>query len=144
MSRKIIALTFMILALILGVVFFKQIRFPASLEGYFRPEYYNQFGPMAICVELLVSGLYLFISHRKANFALALFGFTVFLDIFFNAIGFISSLVPLYATTLFAFSAVMALWLAFTNTFNLGRISLWAALGSFILGNAIELFFNYW
>jgi len=127
----------------LGIIFFYKISFPNGLEGYFKGEYYNQLGPLAISIELLIAGIYLFIKHSKANFTLALYGFTALLDPIFNLTGLFTSLVPLYATILFIFCAVIALWLAFSNTFKMGRVSLFGALSSFILGNAVELFFNY-
>jgi len=142
-KRKIIALAFIITALVLGTIFFSEIVFPQGLEGYFRTSYYSQFGPLAICVELLIAGFYLFTGHPKTNFTMALFAFTAFLDLFFNLIGLFITLVPIYAMVIFLCCAVLALWLAFSNAFNTGRISIAAAIGSFILGNAVELFFNY-
>jgi len=143
-TRKILASIFIILALILGVVFFLDIEFPIGLKAYFKKEYYNQFGPLAISIELLIAGIYLFIKDDKTNFALALFGFTVLLDSFFTLFGLFSSMIPIYAMVLFSCCAILALWLAFSDTFKLGRISFIGALISFILGNVIELFFNYW
>lgn len=143
-TRKILALVFMILALTLGVIFFVEIEFPIGLEAYLKKDYYSQFGPLAISIELLIAGLYLFKRHAKANFALALFGFTVLSDSIFNLLGFFSNSLPIYATVLFTCCALLSLWLAFTDTFKLGRISLIGALISFILGNAVELFFNNW
>lgn len=143
LKRKIIASAFIIIALVLGAIFFSEISFPKGLEGYFKTEYYGQFGPLAICVELLIAGFYLFTAHPKTNFTMALFAFTVLSDLFFNIIGLITTLLPIYALVIFLCCAVFALWLAFTNAFSLGRISLVGAIGSFILGNAVELFFNY-
>ena len=54
--RKYIALIFMLIALVLGIIFFLDIRFPTGLEHYFKASYYNQFGPIAICIELLIAG----------------------------------------------------------------------------------------
>ncbi len=143
-TRKIIASLFIILALTLGVIFYFDIEFPKGLEAYFTKAYYSQFGPLAICVELLFAGMYLFKRHEKANFTLALFGFTVLLDAIFNVLGLFSSTLPIYAMVLFICCALVSLWLAFTDTFKLGRISIIGALFSFILGNAVELFFNNW
>ncbi len=143
-SIKIIASIFIILALAYGVVSFLKIEFPVGLEAYFTKEYYSQFGPLAICVELLIAGIYLFNRNTKTNFALALFGFTVLLDIIFNVLGLFSSLLPIYAIVPFLGCALLSLWLAFTNTFKLGRISVIGALISFVLGNVVELFFNNW
>ncbi len=142
-TRKLIATLFVLIAIVLGAILFSKIAFPDTLDGYFKKAYYNQFGPMAISVELLIAGIYLFRGHPKTNFVLALFAFTALLDPFFNLIGLFTSQVPFYAMVLFVICALVALWLAFSNAFQLGRISFFAALGSFILGNAVELFFNY-
>jgi hypothetical protein len=141
--RKIIASIFIGIALVLGIIFFRDIKFPAGIEGYFSLDYYNQFGPLAICVELLIAGFHLFFHHTKANFTLALFAFTALLDPIFNFLGLFASLVPMYATVLFSCCAIVSLWLAFTDTFGLGRISFLGAVISFLLGNAVELFFNF-
>ena len=141
--RKVIAFVFIGIALVLGITFFLAIKFPIGIEGYFNLDFYNQFGPLAISVELLIAGIYLFFRHPKTNFTLALFAFTALLDPIFDFFGLFTSLVPVYATVLFISCAILSLWLAFTNTFNLGRISFLGALISFLLGNAIELFFNY-
>lgn len=144
MKRRItVAILFMTIAIVLAVVYYSQIVTPDSLEAYFKADYFNQLGPIAICVELFIAGYYLFIKHAKANFALALFGFTALLDPFFNFMGLFSSSIPVLGMIIFGCCALLSLWLAFTDTFGLGRISLLGALGSFILGNAVELFFNY-
>lgn len=143
MIRRSIAIIFIGIAIVLGVIFFQQIVTPAGLEVYFKWEYYNQFGPLAICVELLIAGYYLLTSHSKANFTLALFGFTALLDPIFSAFGLFSSQIPMYAILLFIVCALVALWISFSNAFGLGRISFLGAFGSFLLGTAIELFFNY-
>ena len=142
-TRKIIATIFIIMAIVLGVIFYIKIDFPMGLEAYFKKEYYSQFGPLAICIELLIAGFYLFTKHPKSNFTLALFGFTALLDPIFNTIGLFTSRVPTYAMVLFVIWALLALWLAFSNTFKLGRISLIGVIVSFILGITVELFFNY-
>ncbi len=142
-TRKIIATIFIIMAIVLGVIFYTKIDFPMGLEAYFKKEYYSQFGPLAICIELLIAGFYLFIKHPKSNFTLALFGFTALLDPIFNTIGLFTSSVTTYAMVLFVICALLALWLAFSNTFKLGRISLIGVIVSFILSITVELFFNY-
>ncbi len=143
-KRQILAVIFILTGLILGAIFFEQIDPGPELGKYFEKSFYNQFGPIAICVELLVAGIHLFIKHSKANFTLALFGFTAILDPVLNLTGLFDTNVPLYGTIIFIVFAVPAFWVSFTNTFNLGRISFPAAFGSFILGVLIELFFNYW
>jgi len=141
--HKIIASIFVIIALALGIVFSFEIRFPDQPGGYFASGYYNQFGPLALAIELFIAGIYLYMTHKKANFTLALFGFTAILDPIFNYTGILSSLVPTFATVIFLLCAIVALWLAFTDTFNLGKISATGAVVSFVLGTAFELFFYY-
>jgi hypothetical protein len=142
-SRKIVAIVFITTALILGTVFYLKIEFPVGPEGYFKGSFYRQFGPLAISIELFIAGIYLFIKHSKTNFALALFGFTALLDPIFSLVNLFSSLVPVYAMILFTCCAIVSLWLAFSNTYELGRISFLGALFSFLGGSAIELYFNY-
>lgn len=142
-KRKIISLLLLIIGLALSVAFIAKIEFPQGFEAYFKREYYNQFGPLAISVELLIASYYLFIGHKKTNFTLALFGFTALLDPVFNQIGLFNSIVPLYGTIVLSICALLCLWLAFNNTFKLKRLSHIAAILSVVLGVFIELFFNY-
>lgn len=142
-KRKIISLLLLIIGLVLSVAFIMKIEFPQGFEAYFKREYYNQFGPLAISVELLIASYYLFIKHKKTNFTLALFGFTALLDPFFDQIGLFNSIVPLYGTIMLSICGLLCLWLAFSNTFKLKRLSLLAAIISVVLGVFVELFFNY-
>ena len=64
-TRKIIALVFLTIAIVLGIIFYSKIAFPQDLQGYFETEYLNQFGPLAISIELFVAGIYLFIKHPQ-------------------------------------------------------------------------------
>ncbi len=141
--RKGIAVLFIIISLVLGLIFHSKIELPVVISAYFRIGTYNQFGPLAISIELLAAGINLFIGHKKANFVLALFGFTALLDPIFNFVGIFSSTMPLYGTIIFAVCALVALWVALSNAFETGRISKINLFGSLILGIAIELFFNY-
>lgn len=142
-KRKIISLLLLIIGLALSIAFITKIEFPQGFEAYFKREYYNQFGPLAISVELLIASYYLFISHKKTNFTLALFGFTALLDPFFNQIGLFNSIVPLYGTIVLSVCALLCLWMAFANIFKLKRLSHIATILSVVLGVLIELFFNY-
>ncbi|WP_191859237.1 hypothetical protein [Hanstruepera ponticola] len=143
MKKRTIALLLLIIGLALSIAFIMKIEFPQGFELYFKRAYYNQYGPLAISVELLFASYYLFIGHKKTNFTLALFGFTALLDPFFNQIGLFNSIVPLYGTIILAICAVLCLWLAFSNPFKLKRLSHLAAILSVVLGVFIELFFNY-
>jgi hypothetical protein len=142
-KRKTIALLLLIIGIALSIAFIMKIEFPQGFEAYFKREYYNQFGPLAISVELLIASYYLFIGHKKTNFTLALFGFTALLDPFFNQIGLFNSIVPLFGTIILSICALFCLWLAFTNTYKLKRLSNLAAFFSVVLGVFVELFFNY-
>ncbi|MAU16011.1 MAG: hypothetical protein CMH46_10795 [Muricauda sp.] len=142
-KRKIIALLLLIIGLALSAAFLMRIEFPKGFETYFKREYYNQFGPLAISIELLIASYYLFIGHKKTNFTLALFGFTALLDPLFNQLGLFNSIVPLYGTILLSICAMLCLWLAFTNLYKLKRLSRFAAFFSVILGVFVELFFNF-
>lgn len=142
-KRKIIAVLLLIVGVSLSVAFMLKIEFPQGFEAYFKREYYNQFGPLAISVELLIASYYLFIGHKKTNFTLALFGFTALLDPLFNQIGLFNSLMPLYGTIILSICALLCLWLAFTNTFKLKRLSHLAATLGVVFGVFVELFFNY-
>lgn len=143
-KRKIISLLLLIVGVTLSIAFILKIEFPQGFEAYFKREYYNQFGPLAISIELLIASYYLFIEHKKTNFALALFGFTALLDPLFNKIGLFNSIVPLYGTIILSICGILCLWFAFANTFKLKRLSNLTALSSIILSVFVELFFNYY
>jgi hypothetical protein len=144
-KRKLVSAVFLLIAIGLAVMFYLRLHLPpGNVEYYFDKENFNQFGPLAICVELFIAGVHLFRKHPKTNIALAVFGFTALLDPLFNTFGVFETNVPLYGSVIFVLCAVPALWIAFTNTFGSGKISFFWAMGSFLLGLLIELFFNYW
>lgn len=142
-NRKFTSLALLFIALTISIALLSRIDFPQGLETYFKREYYKQFGPLAIGIELLIASYYLLIKHEKTNFTLALFGFTALLDPLFDQIGLVKSTTPLYGTIILSICAFFCLWIALKNIFNLKRISLIAVLASFSLGSFIELFFNY-
>lgn len=142
-KRIIISVLLLIIGICLSINFLVMVEFPQGLEAYFKREYYNQYGPLVISVELLFASYYLLIKHEKTNFALALFGFTALLDPIFNQIGLFTSVVPLYGTILLSICGLVCLWMAFANTFSLKRMSILATIASVILSVIIELFFNY-
>lgn len=143
-NRKTTSSILLLVALVLGVAFLFNIEFPQGYETYFTRAYYNQYGPLILAVELLFAAYYLRIGHQKTNFSLALFGFTAILDPIFDKVGLFDSIVPLYGTIVLSICAIVSLWLAFKNVFDLKRISAVAAILSFVLGVFIELFFNYY
>ncbi len=142
-KRKTISIILLIIAIGLSTAFLMKIDFPVGLDAYFKKEYYSQFGPLAIGIELIIASYYLLVAHKKANFALTLFGFTALLDPILNQIGLFSSTMPLYATIILSICGLLCLWLAFKNTFKLNPLSILAAFASFVLGSLVELFFNY-
>lgn len=142
-KRKIISIVLLLIGILLSVAFLLRIDFPQGFEAYFEREYYNQFGPLAISLELLIAAFYLLKGHKKTNFALALFGFTALLDPLFDKIDLFNSIVPLYGTIILSICGLFCLWLAFANPFDLKRLSRFVALVSLVLGVLVELFFNY-
>ncbi len=142
-KRKTISTILLLVGVALSLAFLLRIEFPQGFEAYFKREYYNQFGPLAIIIELLIASYYLLKGHAKANFALALFGFTAVLDPVFDTIGLFDSIVPLYGTIILSICGLFCLWLAFSNSFKLKRLSRLAAIASVLLGLFVELFFNY-
>lgn len=141
-KRKIIALILLILGVLLSVAFFLQIEFPQRFGAYFKRDYYKQFGPLIISIELVIAGIYLFKEHKKTNFTLALFGFTALLDLLFNQIGLLDSLMPLYGTIIMSICALLCFWLAFFNSFNLRPMNVLKTIASVTIGIATEFFFN--
>ncbi len=142
-KRKIISVLLLLVGVVLSVAFIVRIEFPQGFEAYFKREYYNQFGPLAISVELLIAAYYFFIGHKKTNFALALFGFTALLDPLFDQLGLFDSIVPIYGTIILSICGLLCIWLAFANPFKLKRLSRLVAILSLVLGVFVELFFNY-
>lgn len=142
-KRKLVSLLLLLVGVVLSIAFILMIEFPQGFDAYFKREYYNQFGPLAISVELVIAGYYFFIGHKKANFALALFGFTALLDPLFNQLGLFESIVPLYGTIILSICGLVCIWLAFANPFELKRLSRLVSIISLVLGVFVELFFNY-
>ncbi len=144
MKRKTISLLLLLVGIVLSVAFIVRIEFPQGFESYFKREYYNQFGPLAISIELLIAGYYFFTGHKKTNFALALFGFTALIDPLFDQLGLFDSVVPLYGTIVLSLCGLLCIWFAFANPFELKPLSRLAAVLSLVLGIFVELFFNYY
>ena len=74
-QRKLIAWTFILIAAFFGLKFLSNVNLAENLGEYFEASYYNQFGPLAISIELLFAGIDLFAKRQRVNFTLALFGF---------------------------------------------------------------------
>ena len=143
MLRKILSLAFIGVGIALCILFYAAVDLPEDLSAYFKIGFYGQFGHMAIAIELFVAGYHLFRNHPKTNFTMGLFGFTAVLDPIFTYLGIFTSNMSLYGTMIFLGFAIVAFWIAFTNAFGSGKISVLNIILSFSLGVIIELFFNY-
>ncbi|WP_439132477.1 hypothetical protein [Polaribacter sp.] len=64
-KRKIIALLLLSIGISLSIAFLLRIDFPHGFAPYFKWEYYNQFGPLIISIELVIASIYLFNEHIK-------------------------------------------------------------------------------
>ena len=141
MFRNSLSIAYILVGLTLCIIFYPKINY-RDFEAYFQIGFYRQFGQIVIAVELIIAGIHLILKHKKTNFTMALFGFTAVLDPIFNYFGLLSSNVPLYGTILFLIFAVISFWIAFSDAFDSGKISIFNVVLSLILGVVIELFFN--
>lgn len=130
-------------ALVLGVIYFIRIEFSIQLESYFSLAYVMQFTPLIISLMLFISGFMLVKKMPKANFYLALFGADALEEVIFHWFGLINSNLGTYAMLLFFFIALAALWMAYSNVFNLKKMSLKEVVLSIVLGALISLFPYY-
>ncbi|MDG2449298.1 MAG: hypothetical protein P8M34_06655 [Saprospiraceae bacterium] len=101
-----------------------------------------QFSPVIVSVMLLMGGVGLLSNHSKTNFALALFGHTALEEIIFDWLGIISHNLPLFAVALFFGCVVIALWLAYSNAFDLKRLSSKEVVLSLLIGAGESLLLN--
>ncbi len=145
-ARKIIGITFSIIAVLFSVIFviqsnlsidFKEY-FDFSLKSYFSLAYLRQITPLLISLILLYGGILLIIKPSKSNPVLALFGFTVLEEVIFNWLDIITINFPAYVVAIFFCCALLALWIAFSNTINLKRLSFKEGVTSLILGTLIN------
>lgn len=143
MPQKLLSTIYILTGLIFSIVFYESMVFSEDPSAYFKPEFYWQFGKLVLGIELIIAGIHLFQGHKKTNFTMALFGFTAVLDPVFNYFGILSSNVPLYGSIVFIGFAIVSFYIAFTNAYNSGKISIKNVVFSFLLGLIIELFFNY-
>ena len=144
--RKIIGITFSIIAVLSSIIFITQSNvsfdfkeyFDFSLKSYFSLAYLRQVTPLIISLILLYGGVLLIIKPSRSNPVLALFGFTVLEEVMFNWLNIITIELPIYIIAAFFFCALLALWIAFSNTINLKRLSFKEGLSSVILGTLIN------
>ena len=117
--------------------------FDFSFKSYFSLSYFNQILPLILCFILLYGGILLIFKPTKSNPVLALFGFTVLEEIMFSWLGLISIDFPIYVFAIFFSSALLALWIAYSDTINQKRLSLKEGISSLFLGTIITAFSYY-
>lgn len=133
-KRKIIGAGFSIIALATIGIFIAQTDFSIQLQSYLSLEYCMQFVPLIISLLLLFGGVSLFVNRPNANFALALFGYAALEEILFSWFGVTSTYLSTYSIALFFCCAIVALWIAHSNAFNLRRLSYSEIIISVVFG----------
>ncbi|WP_421874780.1 hypothetical protein [Marinoscillum sp.] len=135
--RKFIGLVFLVVSLISIGIFITQTEFSNQIQVWISYEYYMQFAPYVISIMLFYCGLYLITNNSKSNFAMAIFGYTIFELVALERLGILSNNLGTTTTLLFGCSAIAALWVAHANSFGLKRLSIKEILLSVFVG-AIE------
>tara|TARA_R100001369_G_C3185382_1_gene142440 strand:- start:7 stop:468 length:462 start_codon:yes stop_codon:yes gene_type:complete len=150
-TRKIIGIVFSVIAILFSITFLIQSDlninikeyFDHSFKSYFSLSYFNQILPLILCFILLYGGVLLIIKPIKSNPVLALFGFTVLEEIMFSWFGLISINFPIYIVVIFFTSALLALWIAYSDTINQKHLSLKEGVSSLIMGTLINALSYY-
>lgn len=141
--RKIIGIVFSLVSLITLCIFISRTEFSIQLQSWVSFKYYIQFAPYVISIMLLYCGLYLISKNPKSNFALAIFGYTIFEIIVLDWIGIVSNNLGTITTILFGCCAIFALWIAHSNSLNLKRLSWTEVLTSIFIGALESLLLFY-
>lgn len=150
-TRKIIGIVFSIISILFSTIFLMRSDlninlkeyFDFSFKSYFSLSYFNQILPLILCFILLYGGILLIFKPTKSNPVLALFGFTVLEEIMFSWLGLISIDFPIYVFVIFFSSALLSLWIAYSDTINQKRLSLKEGISSLFLGTIITAFAYY-
>ena len=150
-TRKIIGIVFSVIAILFSIIFLIQSDlninlkeyFDYSFKSYFSLSYFNQILPLILCFILLYGGVLLIIKPIKSNPVLALFGFTVLEEIVFSWFGLISIDFPIYIVVIFFSTALLALWIAYSDTINQKHLSLKEGVSSLITGTLINALSYY-
>lgn len=150
-TRKIIGILFSVIAILFSIIFLIQSDlninlkeyFDYSFKSYFSLSYFNQILPLILCFILLYGGVLLTIKPIKSNPVLALFGFTVLEEIVFSWFGLISINFPIYIVVIFFSIALLALWIAYSDTINQKHLSLKEGVSSLITGTLINALSYY-
>ena len=125
-TRKIIGIIFSVTAILFSIIFLIQSYLIINLKeyfdyyfkSYFSLSYFNQILTLILYFILLYGGVLLIIKPIKSNLVFALFGFTVLEEIVFSWFGLISIDFPIYIVVIFFSSALLALWVAYSDTIN--------------------------
>lgn len=142
-KRKIIGVGFSIIALVTMGIFITQTDFRIQLQSYFSLEYCMQFVPLIISLLLLFGGVFLFVNRPNANFALALFGYVALEEILFSWFGVTPTYLSTYSIVLIFCCAIVALWIAHSNSFNLKQLSYRELIISVVFGAVESLLPNF-
>jgi len=150
-ARKIIGIAFSSIGILFSIIFLFESGinvnlkeyFDFSFKSYFSLSYFNQILPLIICLILLYGGILLLVKPTKSNPILAVFGFAVLEEIVLSWFGITSINFPTYIVVIFFFSALLALWIAYSDTINQKHLSLKEGVSSLILGTTITAFSNW-
>ena len=145
-TSKIIGIVFSLIAILFSIIFMLQSDlninlkeyFDYSLKSYFSISYFNKILPLIICLILLYGGILLIFKPTKSNPILALFGFTVLEEAVLSSFGLISIDFPAYVLAIFFSSALLALWIAYSDTINEKHLSFKEGVSSLIFGTFIN------
>ena len=141
--RKIIGTAFSVVAFITLGIFISRTEFSIQLHSWISLKYYMQFSPYVVSIMLLYCGVYLLRRNPKANFAMAIFGYTIFEITALDWMGIVSNNLGTYTTIMFVCCAIMALWIAHANSFSLRKLSLMQILISVFIGALESLLLYY-
>lgn len=150
-ARKIIGIAFSSIGILFSIIFLFESGintnlkeyFDFSFKSYFSLSYFNQILPLIICLILLYGGILLLVKPIKSNPILAVFGFAVLEEIVLSWFGITSINFPTYIVVIFFPSALLALWIAYSDTINQKHLSLKEGVSSLILGTTIAAFSNW-
>ncbi len=137
--RKLIAFSFASAGLFVICYFLLNNQISVSFETYFKPEYYLKFANVVISVVLINGAVLLYKGHDRTNFVLAVFGYMIIEEVFFDIIGVTVSYSSLLTSIVLLVFAIPALWIAHSNAFQTKPISKLALLGSVAIGTAESL-----
>lgn len=141
--RKVIGILFSLVSLITFGILITRTEFSIKLQAWTNFKYYMQFAPYVISIMLFYSGVYLIRKNPKSNFAMAIFGYTIFELVALDWIGILPNNLGTITTIMFGCCAIVAMWIAHANSFGLKRLS-WAEVLISIFIGALESVILYY